>query len=291
MQRESGPIGPGVVIVTGASTGIGRAVSLRLANNGYHVYAGVRRDEDGESLLADAAGARPRLTPLLLDVTDSDQIATAAKRVRAELGERALRGVVNNAGIAVAAPLEFLSLDDLRNQFEVNVIGQVAMAQAFLPLLRDHTGRLVFVGSVSGLVSTRLLGAYSASKFALEAVGDAFRRELKPHNVRVSLVEPGRIATPIWGKSLEDGRARMSAMPPEADWYYGELVDELQDGVSNAATDGTKPELVARAVQRALTDRRSRTRYFVGPDAHVVNVLRRVMSDPLLDRLVTFTNR
>lgn len=291
MQPEGGLAKPGVVIVTGASTGIGRAVSLRLAAHGYDVYAGVRRAGDGESLLAEAQAAQTSLKTVLLDVTAVDQVQDAAEQVRAELNGRQFIGVVNNAGIAVASPLEFLPLDDLRQQFEVNVIGQVAVAQAFLPLLRIHLGRLVFVGSVSGLVSTRLLGAYAASKFALEAVGDAFRRELKPHGVRVSLVEPGRIATPIWDKSLEEGKARMRAMPPEATRYYGELVDELQAGARNASTDGTSPEVVARAVQRALTDRRSRTRYFVGTDAHIVNVLRRLMSDPLLDRLVAISRR
>ncbi len=291
MQREDGRSGPGVVIVTGASTGIGRAVSLRLAAHGYGVYAGVRRDEDSESLLEEAGASRARMNTLLLDVTDIDQVRAAAERVCAELKGRVFRGVVNNAGIVVASPLEFLPLDDLREQFEVNVIGQVAVAQAFLPLLRDHLGRLVFVGSVSGLVSTRLLGAYSASKFALEAVADTFRRELLPHNVRVSVVEPGRIATPIWGKSLANGMDRMNAMPPEANHYYGKLVDQLQAGARNASTDGTRPELVARAVQRALSDKRTRTRYFVGPDAHFVNVLRRVVSDPLLDRLVAISRR
>lgn len=291
MQQVGGLAKPGVVIVTGASTGIGRAVSLRLAAHGYDVYAGVRRSADSESLLAEAEAAKTPLKTVLLDVTAVDQVQAAEERVRAELNGRVFSGVVNNAGIAVASPLEFLPLEDLREQFEVNVIGQVAVAQAFLPLLRDHFGRLVFVGSVSGLVSTRLLGAYAASKFALEAVADAFRRELKPHGVRVSLVEPGRIATPIWDKSLKEGKARMRTMPPEAAHYYGELVDELQAGARNASTGGTSPDVVARAVQRALTDRRSRTRYFVGADAHVVNVLRRLMSDPLLDRLVAISRR
>src|SRR5690606_26464033 len=117
----------------------------------------------------------------------------------------------------------------------------------FLPLLRRHAGRLVFVGSVSGLVSTRMLGAYAASKFALEAVADAFRRELRPHGVQVSLVEPGRIATPIWDKSLAQGMERLDAMAPEARDYYGALVDDLVHGARNAATDGTPPDAVARA--------------------------------------------
>lgn len=261
-----------------------------LAGLGHVVYAGVRREEHGEELVH-AAGEGARLVPLILDVTEPEHVADAAARVRAELNGRPFTGVVNNAGIAVAAPLEFLPMEDLRDQFEVNVIGQVAMSQAFLPVLRESRGRLVYVGSVSGLVASRLLGAYAASKFALEAVADAFRRELKPHGVGVSLVEPGRIATPIWDKSLAEGLARMEAMEPRAREYYGHVVRELVDSAKDASVNSTSPEAVAKAVVRALSDRRIRTRYFVGADAHIVNVLRRVMSDPMLDRIINATSR
>lgn len=261
-----------------------------LARLGHVVYAGVRREEHGLELVR-TAGAGAKLQPLILDVTNSEHVSSAAERVRAELNGLPFTGVVNNAGIAVAAPLEFLPVNDLRDQFEVNVIGQVAMSQAFLPILREHGGRLVYVGSVSGLVASRLLGAYAASKFALEAVADAFRRELKPHGVAVSLVEPGRIATPIWDKSMEDGMARLEAMEPVAREYYGSVVQELADSAKDASVKGTSPEVVARAVVRALSSRRVRTRYFVGTDAHIVNVLRRVMPDPMLDRLISATRR
>lgn len=281
---------PGVVVVTGASTGIGRSSALMLAALGHVVYAGVRREEHGQELVEEA-GASAKLHPMILDVTNHDHVADAARRVRAELNGLPFAGVVNNAGIAVAAPLEFLPVEDLRDQFEVNVIGQVAMSQAFLPILREYRGRLVYVGSVSGLVASRLLGAYAASKFALEAVADAFRRELKPHGVGVSLVEPGRIATPIWDKSMEEGLARLQAMGPEAREYYGQVVQDLVDSAKDASVKSTSPEAVAKAVVRALSDRRMRTRYFVGTDAHIVNVLRRVMPDPMLDRIINATNR
>lgn len=277
--------------VTGASTGIGREVALTLLNKGYTVYAGLRSDVDASSLLADAGAAAARLRLLELDVTNGDDVAAAARRVNDELDGGHFHGLVNNAGIAVAGPMEFLPLDDLRRQFEVNVVGQVAMAQAFLPLLRERPGRLVFVGSVSGLVSSRLLGAYAASKFALEAVADAFRRELLPFKVRVSVVEPGRIATPIWEKSLTEGLDRMDRMPLKAREYYGWLVKDLMNSAKYAADHGTHPEQVALAVHKALSARRSRTRYFVGPDAHFINVLRRVLSDPQLDRVVNSTGR
>lgn len=281
---------PGVVVVTGASTGIGKATALLLASRGHVVYAGVRTEEQAEQLVRQADGA-DRLKTLVLDVTNPDHIAGAARRVGEDLGGLAFTGLINNAGIAVAAPMEFLPLDDLRQQLEVNVVGQVAVSQAFLPLLRRYKGRLVNVGSISGLVSTRLLGAYSASKFALEAVTDAFRRELKPHGVVVSLVEPGRIATPIWDKSLKEGLRRMDEMGPLGREYYSDLVDELVEGARDASVNGTAAESVALAVVRALTDRRPRTRYFVGTDAHIVNVLRRVLSDPMFDRLISATRR
>jgi len=285
-----------VVAVTGASTGIGRATVMLLLQHGYTVYAGVRDTSSGDSLRAEAAArageaAAGELRLLALEITDPEHVAAAAERVNAELDGGHFHGLVNNAGIAVAGPMEFLPLDDLRRQFEVNVIGQVALAQAFLPLIRERPGRLVFVGSVSGLVSSRLLGAYAASKFALEAVADAFRRELLPHKVRVSVVEPGRIATPIWERSLSEGLARMDSMPPKAREYYGGLVKDLVASAKLAAEHGTSPEAVARAVHRALSARRTRTRYFVGPDAHFINVLRRVLTDPQLDRLVSSTRR
>lgn len=283
-----------VVAVTGASTGIGRAVVSRLLEGGFTVYAGVRREEDGVSLRKEADerfGDSGALRILYLDVTDEAQVAAAAERVNAELDGGHFHGVVNNAGIAVAGPMEFLPLEDLRRQLDVNVVGQVAVAQAFLPLVRERPGRLVFVGSVSGLISSRLLGAYAASKFALEAVADAFRRELAPHKVKVSVVEPGRIATPIWEKSLGEGLARMDEMVPKAREYYGWLVKDLAAGAAFAARHGTRPEAVAHAVYRALTERRMRTRYFVGSDAHFINVLRRVLSDPILDRVVNSSGR
>jgi len=277
------------VVVTGASSGIGKAIALELAQRGFVVFAGVRTAEDEGALQAEAGVGPGQLRPVRLDVTDQEQLATVTRTVEAEAGR--LAGVVSNAGIAVAAPLEFVPLEDLRQQLEVNVVGAVATIQSFMPLIRRSQGRIVMVGAISGLVSSRLLGAYAASKFALEAVSDALRRELSAWRIPVSLVEPGRIATPIWSKSLADANERIARMPPEAIGYYQGLMDEVLDGAREVEVKGTPPAAVARAVYRALTERRPRTRYFVGADAHIVNVLRRVLSDPMLDRLIKATRR
>src|SRR4051812_28820003 len=177
------------VLVTGASRGIGRATALRLAASGWDVRAGVRSETDGALLAAEAGG----ITPVVLDVTDDDQVAA----LDAVLPER-LDAVVNNAGVVIAAPVEGLALADLRHQLEVNVVGQVAVTQAVLPRLRASRGRVVFVSSVSGRVSAPFMGAYSASKYALEALADALRLELRPWGVAVSLIEPGAIDTDVW---------------------------------------------------------------------------------------------
>lgn len=277
------------VVVTGASSGIGKAIALELAQRGFVVFAGVRAAEDEEALRSETVFGPGQLRPVRLDVTDQEQLARVTQTVENEAAQ--LAGVVSNAGIAVAAPLEFVPLEDLRQQLEVNVVGAVATIQSFMPLIRRSQGRIVMVGAISGLVSSRLLGAYAASKFALEAVSDALRRELSQWGIPVSLVEPGRIATPIWSKSLADANERIARMPPEAVGYYQDLMDEVLDGAREVEVKGTPPSAVARAVYRALTERRPRTRYFVGADAHLVNVLRRVLSDPMLDRLIKATRR
>src|SRR5258708_33287478 len=181
------------VVATGASTGIGEACALRLDRRGFHVFAGVRREVDGGALKQKASG---RLTPILLDVTDASSIKSAAAAVAASLDEEGLSGLVNNAGIAIAGPLEFLPIDELRRQFEVNVIGQIAVTQAFLPLLRKGHGRIVNMGSISGRLAFPLLGPYAASKFALRALTTALRMELRPWGIPVSIIEPSGIATP-----------------------------------------------------------------------------------------------
>lgn len=201
------------VVVTGASSGIGEACVLRLDGLGFRVFAGVRRQQDGDALRRKAS---ERLAPVMLDVTDLLSAQSASDSVAAATGGVGLAGLVNNAGTAVAAPIEFLPLGELRRQLEVNVVGQIAVTQAFLPLLRQGSGRIMNIGSVSGRIASPLLGAYTASKFAMEGLTDTLRRELSPWGVAVSIVEPGRIATPIWEKSLKVADELLDALPRRA---------------------------------------------------------------------------
>jgi len=270
------------VVITGASTGIGRACALHLDQLGFQVFAGVRRESDGKAL---AEQASRRLQAILLDVTSSQMIAGAVEYVSAQVGDRGLAGLVNNAGVAVAAPLEFIPLDELRRQLEVNVVGQIAVTQAFLPLIRQGKGRIVNMSSISGLVATPFLGPYAASKFALEALSDALRRELSPWGIHVALVEPGRIKTPIWEKSLRAADRIAAQLPPEATRKYGSAMDENRRRAGNE-TRGAPVEAVARAVAHALTAERPRIRYLVGVDARLGALLARWLPGRILDWLI-----
>jgi len=256
----------GAVVVTGASTGIGNACALKLDAAGFRVFAGVRKDADAEAL---RKAASERLTPICLDVTDATQIAQATEQVRAAVGEAGLAGLVNNAGIGVGGPLEFLPIDELRRQFDVNVIGLVAVTQAFLALLRQGRGRIVNMGSVSGRIAMPFVGPYTASKHALEALSDSLRMELKPWGIHVALIEPGVIATPIWQKSREAGDALRKAIPEEGLQLYSQVIERFEEEIRKIERAGHPPEVVADAVHHALTAARPRTRYLVGKTARL----------------------
>jgi NAD(P)-dependent dehydrogenase (short-subunit alcohol dehydrogenase family) len=274
----------GAVVVTGASSGIGRATALRLDRLGFQVFAGVRKDADGKALKSKAKGM---LTPLRLDVTDDASIAAAAEAVGKALGEeRGLAGLVNNAGIAMPGPLEFLPLEDLRAQMDVNVIGQIAVTQAFLPLLRKGFGRIVNIGSIGGRMATPFQGAYNASKFAMEALTDSLRMELKPWGIHVSIVEPGSIDTPIWEKGLGQADVLLATMPPHARELYDPAVDAAKAAAEKSAQAGIPPSAVAKAVVHALTADKPKTRYVVGNDARIQAVVARLMPDAMKDWLV-----
>ncbi|HEV3378109.1 MAG TPA: SDR family oxidoreductase [Thermoleophilaceae bacterium] len=267
----------GTVLVTGASSGIGEATALHLKELGFDAVAAVRKDEDAERLAARG------LRTVRLDVTDADSIAAA----RSELGDGPLAGLVNNAGIAVAAPLEFLPLDQLRHQLEINLIGQLAVTQAFLPALRAGRGRIVNVSSIGGRVALPLVGAYNASKFALEGVSDSLRRELLSQGVDVIVVEPGGVKTPIWRKGDQLASELAAGMPPEAERLYGRLIEALRKQTVKIATEsGIEPREVAEVIGRALTAGRPRARYLVGRDAKMRAVAARVLPDRVMDRVV-----
>lgn len=274
------------VLISGASTGIGRACALDLAARGVRVFAGVRRPEDGEALRA--AGG-DRVVPLRLDVTDGTTIAAAVETIAAASGERALSGLVNNAGIVVAGPLEFLPLDALRQSLEANVVGLLALTQACLPLLRVGHGRIVNMSSISGRFASPLLGPYAASKFAVEALSDALRRELAPWDIPVTLVEPGAVATPIWEKSAAAAQTLLEGLPDEANGYYAADIEHARRRALGASRTGIPAEAVAAVVHAALTAARPRTRYLVGRDARIGALLARWLPDRVLDRFARRT--
>lgn len=273
---------PSTVLITGASTGIGEACALWMAQQGWIVYAGVRKPADGERL----AALHERIRPITLDVAKPADIAAAAQHIAAQVGTAGLNGLVNNAGIAVASPVEFVSMEELRYQFDVNVFGLVETTQAFLPLLRQATGRVVMMGSVSGRVSTALMAPYAASKYAVEAIGDALRQELLPWGLQVSIVEPGRIITPIWEKGRQWADGAEPNMPPLAQQFYGRAIKRLRHLTVKAEKEGVPATEVAKVVHHALTDGAPRPRYVVGPDAHIQLWLKRLAPTRVFDGLL-----
>ncbi len=277
-------LGRGTVVVTGASTGIGRAIALHLDRLGFRVFAGVRREPDAESL---RRAASPRLAPVRIDVTEAKSLAAAAERVAGESGDAGLAGVVANAGIGLGGPLEFVPLDDLRRQLEVNVVGVVATLQAFLPAARRARGRVVIVGSNSGRLAAPFAGPYAASKFAVEAIADSLRVELRPLGVQVSLLEPGAIATPIWDKTQRYADETLAQMPEEAKPLYADGLATVLQSLERSARGALPPERCARVVEHALTARRPRTRYPVAAEAWIATLVARLVPDRIRDRLIT----
>ena len=273
----------GAVVVTGASSGIGEACALRLDRRGFQVFAGVRKEKDGKSLKAKASD---RLTPIMLDVTDDASIEKAAGSVSEAVGDAGLRGLVNNAGIAVPGPLEFLPLEEMRRQLEVNVIGQIAVTQAFLPLIRAGHGRIVNIGSVGGKIAAPLTGPYHASKFAMEALTDSLRQELRPWGIHVAIIEPGAIDTPLWGKGQAAGDELEARLPQRARELYEDAIAAVRKTAEKSARDGIPPEEVAKAVTHALLSKNPRTRYVVGRDARIGTTIARFVPDRMKDWLI-----
>ena len=270
------------VLITGCSTGIGRATALRLDGRGWRVYAGVRKDEDAEALGRDGSD---RLVPLIVDVADGPSIELAAERVRDEC-PGGLDGLVNNAGVAYSGPLEYVPLDDFRKQLEVNLVGHLAMIQAMLGSLRTARGRIVNITSIGGIVATPFFGPYNASKFALEALSDCLRVELQPWGIETIVIEPGSVATEIWESGGENARRTVEGMAPEAHELYGDAIEATARVAADTGARGIPPDDVAATIERALTATRPRARYLVGRDAKMMAGASRALPAKVYHRLV-----
>jgi NAD(P)-dependent dehydrogenase (short-subunit alcohol dehydrogenase family) len=266
------------VLVTGTSSGIGRATVERLAGDGWRVFAGTR---DGAAK-ATRSGAG-EVVPLALDVTDADQMAAAVETISSHAGG-VLHGVVHNAGIPIGGALEEVEADQLRRIFEVNVIAPVLLTQQLLPLLRRERGRVVIVGSLGGRVAFPFAGPYHATKYALEAIADSLRLELRPQGVGVALVEPGTIQTPIWAKAQEQVEAQRRGLTGEARDLYDERLTAFQEKLRSADRNGEDPAKVADKIADALEG--DGTRYPVGKGAGTLSKLRPLLPDGLFDRAV-----
>ena len=271
----------GAVVVTGASSGIGAATVARLARHGFEVFAGVRNEAD-----AQAAAQRPNVTALMMDITDAAMIAAARERVEEIVGEHGLAGLVNNAGIVTAGPLEFQPLDDFRHQLEVNLVGHLAVTQAFLPLIRRGGGRIVNVGSIGGLLVLPIQGAYSASKFGLEAFSDALRMELSPAGIAVSHVDPGVTDTPIFGKTLVALDRALADLHERGHHEYDAFFAAIRATVEKSPRSAAPAEDLAKVIERALTDDHPKSRYHAGHGSKQAYLASRTLSDHAKDALV-----
>ena len=264
-------------IVTGASTGIGRACALALAERGWHVYAGVRGDPAAANVRV--AG----ITPVPLDITDPEQIADVARRVADETD--GLTGLVNNAGTTTPCPVEYLPVDEFRDQLAVNLVGHYAVTKAFLPLLRRPGGRIVAISSPGAKIAAPFMAPYVAAKAGLEGLCAVLRTELRPAGIHVSIVEPGFVSTDMRKKLTRDTGTVLARLPAEGAARYGPALRAVMGNVAAEAARGAPPDVVARVIVRALTERRPRTRYPAGPGARRILLMARLLPDPLLDRL------
>jgi NAD(P)-dependent dehydrogenase (short-subunit alcohol dehydrogenase family) len=282
------------VLITGASTGIGRASALELARHGFDVFAGVRKQGDAKSIETEAAqmpGAHGKLSAVIIDVTDAATITAAVKQISDLVGDDGLAGVVNNAGISVVGPVEFVPLADWRRQFEINVFGVIAVTQATLPLLRQHvakngrgSARLVNMGSIAGRIAQPIVGPYTASKFAVESLTDSLRMELRPQGIVVCSVNPGAIDTPIWSKA----HASADNLTPDhpARSLYGNIIDGVTTAADHAHATAGPVSLVAKSVLACMTSQNPRTRYFVGKDAKSGAMAKRFIPDKMFDAIL-----
>jgi NAD(P)-dependent dehydrogenase (short-subunit alcohol dehydrogenase family) len=268
----------GTVLVTGTSTGIGRATAAELAARGFRVLAGVRKESDAETV---RAMSPDRIEALILDVTDRDAIAALPDRAGDDLV-----GLVNNAGLSIPGPLEYLPMDDVRHQIEVMLLAPFAITQALIPQLRRRRGRVVMVGSIGGRTALPFLGPYDAAKSGIAGLADSLRQELRPLGVHVALVEPGTIKTEIWDKGVDFGQKLLDGLPEDGRRTYGERLRATERAAHRFRDLGIAPSKVAKAIAHALTADRPKTRYLVGIDARAQAALRAALPDRALDRVM-----
>lgn len=271
------------IVITGASSGIGKATATLLAQHGWRVFAAVRKEEDARKLEAESNGA---LEGILLDVTNGESIAVAAQEVAKRLEGRGLDALFNNAGIGATAPVEYMPLDQVREIFEVNLFGQIGVIQAFLPLLRRARGRIINSGSVGDHITPPFGGALAGSKAAFASFSAALRLELRPQGVAVCLLEPGAILTPAVEKTLGGVEKTISELPPEGRALYGEGMRSMARAFTQKEQEGSPPEVVAAVVERALTDRHPSTRYPAGKESRKLALLARFLPEKLVDRAI-----
>jgi NAD(P)-dependent dehydrogenase (short-subunit alcohol dehydrogenase family) len=270
------------VVVTGTSSGIGRATALHLAAAGYHVYAGVRQPTDAPSPPADSPG---EITPLHLDLTDPAQVSAAADTVAGHTGIAGLNGLVNNAGIGVFGPLEIIPIQQFRQLMEVNLTGQLAVTQALLPLLRQARGRIIMIGSIGARFTPPFVGALAASKSALATIGESLRQELAPWDIRVVLIEPASVRTEAVDKLQHDAQQLLDQATPSGRALYQDAFRRLVASFAAQHEQGSPPEVVAEAVAHALTTPQPRARYLVGRNSHRMAFLAATLPTPVLDAL------
>ncbi len=269
----------GSVLITGTSSGIGKACALYLADRGFTVFAGVRREEDAATLRQEVSS---NLTPIFLDVTDISMIEAARDKITNEIGNAGLAGLVNNAGIPLGGPLEYLPLSDIRHEMEVNLLGAVAVTQALLPLIRRGQGRIVNISSLSGFIALPFLGPYAMTKFGMRAFTDSLRRELRPWSISVSVLEVGDVDTRIWDKSLAVIEKTAQEMPDRGMEFYGPVV-----GIKERfQPHGIPPLEVAKVAHHALFSTRPKARYVVGRDAKLLDLIRHLPT-PILDWVIS----
>jgi NAD(P)-dependent dehydrogenase (short-subunit alcohol dehydrogenase family) len=269
-----------LIVVTGASTGMGAATARELARRGFHVLAGVRREIDADALRGEG------IEPQILDITVESQVAAITDRVANDPQGLPLRALINNAGIAINAPVEALPIAEWRRQFEVNLFGHVAMIQALMPALLSSSGTVVNISSIGGKVALPTYSAYAGSKFAMEALSDSLRRELNGLGVNVAIIEPGAVKTEMAERGVATADRLKGDMNNDQRQRYGDLIDAMSNLARSFDTDGVSAERAAKVIAKAATASRPRTRYTIGRDAAILARLSRVVSDRVLDRTV-----